>query len=106
MISVGEVPVAFAGSADEQAFAGRLLGLLRTHGRFMAADAPIRVSIASVAEFMQSTGEERVEARIDAAIDANPTIFARETVDGEPYVLTTRAGRLPVDRAVSVNTFA
>ena len=41
MISVGDVPVTFAGSADEQAFAERLLGLLRTHGRFMSDVARI-----------------------------------------------------------------
>ncbi len=106
MISVGDVPVAFAGSADQQAFAGRLLGLLRTHGRFMSADAPIRVSLASVAEFMEATGEADAAARIEAAIQQNPAVFAVDDIDGEPYVVTTRAGRPPVGRAGSANSFA
>ncbi|HEU5430378.1 MAG TPA: hypothetical protein VFU81_01875 [Thermomicrobiales bacterium] len=106
MISVGDVPVTFAGSADEQAFAERLLGLLRTHGRFMSADAPIRVSIASVAAFMQSTGEDDAEPKIEAAIERNPAVFAKDEIDGEPYVVTTRAGRAAAPRAVSINTFA
>jgi hypothetical protein len=106
MISVGEVPVTFAGSADEQAFAGRLLGLLRTHGRFMSADAPIRVSIASVAEFMRATGEDNVEPRIEAAIQRNPSVFVQDELDGDLYVVTTRAGRASVNRAASVNSFA
>jgi hypothetical protein len=72
----------------------------------MSADAPIRVSIASIAEFMRSTGEADPDARIVAAIERNPTVFAREEIDGEPFIVTTRAGRPPIGRAASINSFA
>nr|MDP9473108.1 hypothetical protein [Chloroflexota bacterium] len=39
----------FAGSDDDQRLAEQMVALMRAHGRFMSADAPIRVSVASIA---------------------------------------------------------
>jgi hypothetical protein len=99
--------VRFAGSAEERALAERVLGLLRARGRFMAADVPIRASLASIAEFLTSQGDAAAADRLDAAIAANPDVFAVEGEGDNRLLVTTRGGRLHVaGPAVSAHTFA
>src|SRR5688572_28231839 len=88
--------VVFAGTAKERQLAERVLGLLRARGRFMATDAPIRVSISSLAGFFSGQGDEAAVAGLDAAVAANSDVFAVEEVQGERLLVTTRAGRVPV----------
>jgi hypothetical protein len=61
----------------------------------MSANAPIKVSLVSLAEFLDGQGEKDARSRIDAALAANPSVFALEEVDDEKYLVTTREGRAP-----------
>jgi hypothetical protein len=65
-------------------------------GMFMAATAPIRVPVASLAEHLESQGEPGAADRILAVAAANPTVFAVEEFDGSHFLVTTREGRAPV----------
>jgi hypothetical protein len=97
----------FAGSKREQALAEKIMGLILARGMFMSANAPIKLSLGSLAEFLDSQGEKDSRARIDAVIEANPTVFSIEETEGEPYLVTTRDGRAPqVARAETRHTFA
>ena len=71
------------------------MGLILARGMFMSANAPIRIPLGSLAEFLDSQGEKDARTRIDALVAANPDIFAVEDLDGERYVVTTRDGRAP-----------
>ena len=94
--------VVFVGTPEERQLAERVLGLLRARGRFMAADAPIRVSMGSLVEFLTGQGEAAAAERLDAAVAANPGVFAVEEIEGERLLVSTRAGRVPVPRATGV----
>lgn len=91
--------IRFDGSPGERALAARVFGLLRARGRFMAGDAPIRVSLESVGEFVGGQdGEDlsTVVSRLEAMVAANPGVFRIETADELRLLVTTRAGRAPV----------
>jgi hypothetical protein len=97
----------FAGSKREQQLAEKIMGLLLARGMFMSANAPIRQSLASLAEYLDAQGEKDSRARIDAVIEANPAVFAVEELDGERFLITTRDGRAPqVPPAETRHTFA
>ena len=97
----------FAGSKREQVLAEKIMGLIVARGMFMSANAPIKLSLGSLAEFLGSQGEKDPRAQVEAVIAANPSIFAVEEMDGEPYLVTTREGRAPqVAQAETRHTFA
>jgi hypothetical protein len=103
MLSFDQVTdVALAGSASEQQLAGELLGVLRAQGRFMSANAPIRVSLASLKDYFTKTQSEAVAAKLDKVIEQNPAIFSIEEVNGEPYLITSRIGVKPI--GISLDT--
>ena len=107
MVSTGVAPVTFSGSADEQKLAAEVFRVLSVHGRFMASDAAIRVSVASVVDFLAAAGETDVAPRLDAALAANPGVFGLTGGADERVIVTTREGRLPVDGPIpSQHTFA
>lgn len=87
--------VPLRGSEAEQKFAGTILNLMLARGMFMSANAPIRVPLASLTKFFEDQGEADVAAKVEAAVAANPEIFATEDVAGETFVITTRSGRIP-----------
>jgi hypothetical protein len=97
----------FAGSKREKELAEKIMGLILARGMFMSANAPIRIALGSLAEFLDSQGEKDSRSRIDAVIAANPDVFTVEDVDGEQYLVTTREGRAPlIARAETRHTFA
>ena len=97
----------FAGSKREQVVAEKIMGLIVARGMFMSANAPIKLSLGSLAEFLGSQGEKDPRAQVEAVIAANPNIFVVEEMDGEPYLVTTREGRAPqVAQAETRHTFA
>jgi hypothetical protein len=97
----------FAGSKREQELAGKIMGLILARGMFMSTNAPIKISLGSLAEFLDSQGEKDSRARIDAVVAANPAVFAIEDLDGERYLVTTRDGHAPlVARTETRHTFA
>lgn len=101
-----KLSIEFSGSARAQSLAEQAFTVLRLRGMFMSNNAPIRVSLASVKEFLasqsQATGDE-----VEKALAANPAVFAIEHAGDEALVVTTREGRSPshVD-APNVHTFA
>lgn len=86
------------GSAAERKLAATVVNLMRGRGMFMAADAPIRVSLTSLADYLQSQGEANARERLEAALAANPQAFDLEHVDGDVVVVTTRDGQAPRQR--------
>src|SRR4051812_16125275 len=97
----------FAGSKRERELAEKVMGLILARGMFMSANAPIRIPLGSLAEFLDSQGEKDSRARIDALVTANPDIFAVEAGEGEQFLVTTRDGRAPqVTRPEARHTFA
>ncbi len=92
--------VKFAGSEEEQQLAAELLTLMRAKGRFMAADAPIKLSLASVSEYFAQTGKDGAAERLEQVVALNSEVFAIEERDGERLIVTTRLGRVPRERAV------
>lgn len=82
----------FAGKEGDKRLAETILDLLLGHGRFMAADAPIRVSISSVAAFLERQDIQDAMARIESIAAGNPTIFAVEEIDGQRFLITTKDG--------------
>ncbi|HYO29045.1 MAG TPA: hypothetical protein VER37_00575, partial [Thermomicrobiales bacterium] len=79
-----ELEVAFSGSGEERELAAKLLGLMRARGRFMSANAPIRLDVASVAEYFEGTGVSGAEERLRSVVAANPAVFAIDEIDGRP----------------------
>jgi len=97
----------FAGSKREQELAEKIMGLISARGMFMSANAPIRIALGSLADFLDAQGEKDSRSRIDAVLEANPTVFALEETDGERYLVTTREGRAPqVPTVEARHTFA
>jgi hypothetical protein len=85
----------FTGTKREQELAEKIMGVVSARGMFMSANAPIRISLVSLAEFLDGQGEKDARSRIDDALAANPSVFALEEVDDEKYLVTTREGRAP-----------
>lgn len=97
-----EIEVSVAGTPEEQAVAARAHAVLRARGRFMAADAPIRVGLTSLVDYLADQGVADAETKLRAAIAANDAIFALEEIDGQDVVATTRAGAAPRPPAADV----
>ena len=107
VISVEPQALEFGGTKEQKRLASTVFGLVRAHGRFMSIDAPIRLPIAAVAEFLEKTDNPATEGAIEAAVAASPQIFALETVDEKRYLITTRAGVVPPGSPLSsVHSFA
>lgn len=102
------VDVAFKGAAEDKKLASTIFDIMRGHGRFMATDEPIRVSIESLVAFLTDSKTADVDAdRIAAIVKKNPDVFAIEDRDESQILVTTRSGRVPSARIVSTrNTFA
>jgi hypothetical protein len=75
--------------------------------RFSSYDAPIRLSTAALSEFMGTIGSEATPEKLQSLAKANSTVFAIEVGEEEIYLLTTRAGRSPVESSTdSDHTFS
>jgi hypothetical protein len=97
----------FVGSAEDRALAAQILDLMLGHGRFMAANAPIRVSVDSIAAYLVQQDVPDARARLEAVTTANRSVFGVEDRDGQLYLVTTRDGHAPaVPQASTRHTFA
>src|SRR5918992_1516619 len=90
-------------SDDDVAF---LLSLLRIQGRFMSADAPVRVTLSSLVDFLGRDGGSVKPEAVRKAIEANPAVFAVVEVEDDLIVSTTQAGTVPGERRPSAHTLA
>ena len=98
--------IEYSGSAKSKHLAAQAFAILRAHGMFMSDNAPIRVSVEALSAFLQENGDA-TRSQVETALRDNPDVFAMETRDNEPWVVTTRAGRHPVEETESMShTFA
>lgn len=92
-----ETAPAFAGSAAEQALARELMQVMRFSGQLYSSYTPIRQPLAALTAYVTTrnltTGD--AAAAVEAAVRANPTVFALQTEDGTMYVVTTKDGVVP-----------
>lgn len=96
-----------AGSAREQDVAAKVLGLMLSRGMFMASDAPIRLPINAIVQYLEGQGEEHAGEILDAAVRANPRVFSVEGTDDDRTLATTKSGRAPTSGPPSsTHTFA
>lgn len=99
--------VTFAGTPKEQKLAELVFGLVLVRSQFLSSDAPIKVTVASLEAFLKEREKGATAAAIAKMAASNPEIFHIETTDGVEYLVTTRAGRTPVDRNIDQShTFA
>jgi hypothetical protein len=87
--------VQFRGTKREREVAETVFGLMLARGMFMSSNAPIKVPIASLADYLGEQGETEPDTLLDAAVAANPDIFILENIDGQRFLVTTREGRAP-----------
>lgn len=108
MVTETEVQgIVFEGTKADKEVARRVLELLQARGRFMSSNAPIRVSLSSIAEYFTSQNDEAAAKRLESALSANSAIFQIEEAGGERVAATTRDGRRPSgEQAASSHTFA
>jgi hypothetical protein len=88
------IKITFLGSADSKRIAKEILELMRGHGNFMAFDAPIRVSLASLQGHLASNGDFSPTA-VERAVSTNSAVFSIEEIDGQKIVCATRSGVAP-----------
>jgi hypothetical protein len=98
MVTLAPETRTFAGSKAEQETAAELFRLMQSVGRFMAVNAPIRLSLDSAAEFFADRKITR-EA-LAAAISANPNVFELDESGEQPVIVTTRTGSLLSGRRI------
>src|SRR3954464_1659636 len=92
---------ALAGSAEEQAVAQEILLVMRAQGRFFASGIPIRQPLSALAAYVAARKLAKGDAAtiVEAAVRANPAIFAVEGEGDDLSVITTRAGPAPTPAA-------
>jgi hypothetical protein len=95
------------GTKRDQELAEKALGLLLARGMFMSANAVIRVSLSSLAAFLEGRGEQGGPEAVLNALAANPAIFGLEHADGDVFVTTTKEGIAPAEPQIEAkHTFA
>ena len=99
--------VAFRGSAADKALAEKLFQVMSGYARFSSYDAPIRLSMSALSDFMGTIGSEATPEKLHSIAKANSSVFAVEVEGDETFLLTTRSGRSPVETSTdSDHTFA
>ncbi|MBX0327250.1 hypothetical protein K2Z83_06090 [Oscillochloris sp. ZM17-4] len=85
----------FQGSPSQQELADEVYRLMTTQGSLFAIDAPIRQSLDNLADYLAGKyqrGRDEIAADIDAALQANEGIFAREETERGVLYVTSRQG--------------
>ena len=85
----------FKGRKPQKELAEVLFGLFSSRGAFFAADAPIELSIGSLAEAIESMGHKAKATAIGSALKANSHIFALDESGDEDVYVTTKSGVPP-----------
>ena len=99
MAQVQEAPT-LTGSAAEQTLAREILLVMQSQGRFFGTGLPIRQPVAALADYATARKlvAKNAAKAVEAAVRANPLVFALEDEGGELTVVTTRDGISPVLR--------
>jgi hypothetical protein len=87
--------IAWQGSKAEQELASRAFEMIRAHGMFVSDYAPIRVTLESLAEALDSDQDT-----VRVAAEANTQVFAIEQRDDATFIVSTRLGHPPIEMAV------
>jgi hypothetical protein len=89
--------IAFAGSSDEQELAARVHEVMRRQPQVMmyADDRAITMTLDRIMAGLSRTTPNVKPAKVRAALDANPDVFARQESDGTVTYATTKSGRHP-----------
>lgn len=100
MAQVVEAPT-LAGSTAEQALAREILLVMQSQGRFFETGLPIRQPVAALADYATARKlvAKNAAKAVEAAVRANPLVFALEDAGDGLTVVTTRDGISPVLRA-------
>ena len=84
----------FTGTRKFKTIGARAFEVLRAHGMFMSENAPIRIPVEVLSDFLvEHDGVKKAD--VLTAIRENPEVFAMETRDEVEYVITTREGHPP-----------
>lgn len=84
----------FTGTKKFKTIGARAFEVLRAHGMFMSGNAPIRIPVEELTDFLvEKDGVKKAD--VLTALRENPDIFAVETRDEVEYVVTTREGHPP-----------
>jgi hypothetical protein len=87
--------IAFKGSPDQRNLAEQVYKIMTAQGRFFADDAPIRQTLANLADFFasqQKADRDQVAKQIEDALQENGAVFQRENRDSDVVYVTTRKG--------------
>ena len=85
----------FTGNAEQRALAEQIFQVMKTQGTFFAADAPIRQTLDNLADFFaaqRKADRGKVAKEIEAALNKNETIFAREQHGDDVSYVISRLG--------------
>ncbi len=84
----------FTGTKKFKTIGARAFEVLRAHGMFMSGNAPIRLPVDELTDFLvEREGVKKVD--VLTALRENPEVFVIETRDEVEYVVTTREGHPP-----------
>src|SRR5690242_14744937 len=85
----------FSGSAEQKALAEQVFQLMSAQGAFFANDAPIKQTLANLADFIavqRKADRAKVVQEIDAALSKNEAVFGREERDDAVIYVISRLG--------------
>jgi hypothetical protein len=89
--------IAFAGTAEEQALAAQIHEAMRRQPQVMmyAADRAITMTLDRIVAAARRANPKVSAAAVQAALTANPDMFARQETDGTVSYVTTKSGHHP-----------
>lgn len=95
MVTSASEQLSFNGTKAEQEAGKNLFSAMIGRGRFVAANAPIRVDIESAARYLEEAGGGPKSLTIQKLVELNPDVFSIETIDDREFLVTTRIGAIP-----------
>ncbi len=98
----------FKGNAEQQELAAEVYQLMITQGAMFALGAPIRQTLANLANYLAAQKQhdpERFAGILDEALSINADVFLREESNGDVVFTTSRQGRYVPLKADTEHTF-
>lgn len=88
----------FEGTKGEKELAERLFGLFNARAAFFPDNAPVRITLAQLSEFLEATeGKGNWSSKVDKALSASSNVFSREETGDDVVFATTKRGKPPVE---------
>ncbi|CAN5669447.1 hypothetical protein BH23CHL5_BH23CHL5_03810 [soil metagenome] len=95
MVSTEVSELTFEGTKSEKALAKEVLSVIAGRGQFMAADAPIRVEVDQLVEYLKATQKKVSGQTIPNLVELNPDVFSIVEEAGQTFIVASRLGRTP-----------